>query len=64
MKKKINNFYNYLHREIKSREKYISKKSEKWKQTITGDKYQYHTDMLYDLFESITNSRCYNDLIK
>lgn len=64
MKKKINSFYNYLHREIKNRERYVSKKSEAWKQTITGDKYQYETDMLYDLLEAMQTSRCYIELIK
>lgn len=61
MKIKFRKFHNSLIREIKKREKHYNSKSEKWKETITGDKYQYYTDMLYDLDESIRSSRSYTE---
>jgi len=61
MKKKVNLFVNQLLREIKKRERYYDKKTENWKQTLTAEKYQYQTDMLNDLYESILSSRSYNE---
>lgn len=59
MKNEFNKFYNALLRDIKKREKYYQQKSDNWQSSIAGDKYQYITDMLYDLKESIQMSRSY-----